>query len=239
MDFLFRALDTCDPGTICLDDDERRKVREEHFWRQDGMKYRSSSKKRKLKKTVREASIPEEYPSVTKGTTNDDDTATEMQRTYTTASETYSSDSDESEWSRFTAGTQNSKNNYSSWLQPDYEIIDEPELANVWSSDSAGAVKSSRRGNRSVRPGDMPLQSAFDYIRRARQNLSNSNPMNDPPSDKSMATSRSVVASDIGSVLIRQGIIRNKKKSLLMRAILKQRENEVQQAGTSLAQDLD
>jgi len=203
------------------------------------MKSRFSSKKRKLKKTVREASRPGEYPSVTKGTRNDDDIATETQKTDSTALETYSSDSDESEWSKFTAGTQNSKTNSSSWLQPDYEIIHEPELTNVWSSDSAGAVKTSTRGYRSVRPGDMPLQSAFDYIRRASQNVSNSNPMNDPPSDKSMATSRSVVASDIGSVLIRQGIIRDKKKMLLTRANLKQRENEVQQAGISIAQDLD
>jgi hypothetical protein len=154
--------------------------------------------------------------------------------TYPSTGTSHSSDSEEPEWTRHTAALQNNKKSAATRHQKQYgeptrqrksyEILEEPAVTNVWSSDdSVGAVKTSRKGDQSAKHEEIPYNaSAFDYIRKASRKFSN--PVNDPPSDKSMATFRSIRANDVAPELLRRGIVRPKDNKELARALLKQRQ---------------
>jgi len=67
--------------------------------------------------------------------------------------------------------------------------------------------------------------TTFDYIRKAHRQFTQ--PYKDPPSDRSMATARSVRAEDADSILFRKGFLPGRprrKQNELARQILRRRE---------------
>lgn len=141
-----------------------------------------------------------------------------------------SNDSIGSKWTEITGGTLNTKISTASWFQAlTQQNQQHPEITNVWSSaDSVAAVKASKKVNNSVVQETSIYDSAFDYIRKASQQLSKKTI--DPPSDKSVATSNSITASEAGS-LLRRRIIKQ-KNSDLTHAIIKRRQMDLKQTGT-------
>lgn len=184
----------------------------------------------------------------------------ETGKTYpTTGTESHSDDSGDSVWSPSSRGTRDNKqwspssrgtwhtkqssavtstekHNFgqhrrSAFPEPsNYGTIEEPGICNDWSmDDSVGAVRTSRKDIQQQQEGaNGDTNYTFDYIRKASKKFVN--PMLDPPSDKSVATSRSIRAEDAGSVLLRKGIIRAKNNELA-RVILKRRQQDLLKLG--------
>eukprot|EP00531_Pseudo-nitzschia_arenysensis_P002954 CAMPEP_0116135572 /NCGR_PEP_ID=MMETSP0329-20121206/11258_1 /TAXON_ID=697910 /ORGANISM="Pseudo-nitzschia arenysensis, Strain B593" /LENGTH=287 /DNA_ID=CAMNT_0003630373 /DNA_START=125 /DNA_END=988 /DNA_ORIENTATION=+ len=166
----------------------------------------------------------------------------ETEQTYpTTGTSSRSGDSEDSDWSEtehtkfsVTSHTVHShsvtslKNNFGNHKRPVYSsratygILEEAPSEDCSVADSVGAVRIRKDNPQSAGERESNANNyAFDYIRKAANKISK--PASDPPSDKSMATSRSIRAEDAGSVLLRQGIVRPKNSEILARAILKRR----------------
>ncbi len=176
----------------------------------------------------------------------------------TTGTESYSHDSENSSWSFSTLGALEKKErsqafrdtrsqlsretpNYgihtrTAFANANYEIIEEPEICHALSiDDSVGAVRISMRDDKLQTIPEPTIEhnneknnsNTFDYIRKASNKLSY--PALDPPSDKSVATSRSIRAEDAGSVLLRKGIVHPKNE--MARVLLARRNRDLQRLG--------
>ncbi len=181
-------------------------------------------------------SVTSYFPSKHKQHT---DFESETEGTYpTTGTSSRSCDSEDSEWSdtvhtrmsvtSHTVASQSvtshkknfGKHKRSVFPKTTYGILQEAASQDCSVDDSVGAVRI-RNDKPQLEEESNAYNYAFDYIRKAANKISK--PASDPPSDKSMGTSRSIRAEDAGSVLLRQGIVRPKKNEILARAILKRR----------------
>ena len=158
-----------------------------------------------------------------------------------------------SEWTEKTAGINNTKKSSFTWLQSSNNILNRtskgqqqqynhyqpqpqphPRNNNVSSpTNSVGAVRRVKGDNNKTTSKVVSSYSsnAFDYIRKNRKPFFQK-PCHDPPSDKSMATSRSIRAADAGSVFFKKnGAALQRRKSELARLILKRRQMGLIQAG--------
>ena len=192
--------------------------------------------KRKQNDEVRESSTAGTYP--------------------TTGTESYSHDSENSSWSFSTLGALEKRErsqqfrstssqlsrkipNYGShtrtaFANANYGIIEEPEIPHALSiDDSVGGVRISKRDKlqtieeSTTEHNKTNNEHTFDYIRKASNKISY--PALDPPSDKSVATSRSIRAEDARSVQLRKGIVHPKNE--LARILLAQRNRDLQRLG--------
>ena len=267
MNCLFPSLDSCDGGlTNCLDksekilnDAEKKKFRNMHLWRQDGMREKfcgtnddrdHQSRTDRNEVVVDDDTITSYYSSryhdsfmvkdPRKGEVKKSKYLSRFRKnidnnsdTDITCPESNSIDSESSQWTKVTSGGQKNYERIDEVpldnMAKEYERTEEASLHNTLSSDSVNAVYTSSKVPQPAQQQESVYSSAFDYILKASQKISNQT--KDPPSDKSMATSRSIRAADAGSVLLRQGIIRRKNNELV-RTILKRRQLGLQQAGT-------
>jgi hypothetical protein len=148
------------------------------------------------------------------GTSGDDEDATITSQTSTTAREMVAHQN----FDMTSVATDNVQDKTSpySWFQPTLnKRVVRPAVANLTSpTNSVGAVKSS-------------IKNKFDYIRKNHQFSKNLN-FQDPPSDRSMATSISINADEVGPALT--NALRNRRNELA-RQILKRRQMIVSRSG--------
>ena len=216
------------------DDETGRSTRSDFPWKYDDDDSVTSycPPKRKQDDEVRESNTEGTYP--------------------TTGTASYSNDSENSSWSFSTLGGLEKKErsqisrmtpsqrmretpNYGRhtrtvFSNANYGIIEEPEICDAVSiDDSVGAVRISNKDRLETiqEPTIEHSSYAFDYIRKANNKLSY--PALDPPSDKSVATSRSIRAEDAGSVLLRKGVVHPKNE--LARVLIARRNRDSQRLG--------
>lgn len=160
----------------------------------------------------------------------------ETEQTYpTTGTFSRSGDSDDSVWSEtehtkqsvtshtVTSHTKNhGRHKRLNFTSPKYGILEEAHSEDWSVADSVGAVRIRQDDQQAQKRPAIGYNYLLDNIRKAANKVTNTT-ANDPPSDKSMGTARSIRAEDAGSVMLRKGIIRPKNNELLARAILKQR----------------
>lgn len=151
-------------------------------------------------------------------------------RTKSTSDETRSRASGKTEWSETTQETKYTKTSIGSWFSSKQSSVAQHQRRNydfdniASPTNSVGAVRSSKGGKAGTRKADF---SPFDYIRHVT-NKHFANPLRDPPSDKSMATSNSIRAEDAGSAFFKKGALSKKQQQKqqieLAQQILKRRQ---------------
>ena len=159
--------------------------------------------------------------------------------TYPTTGESNSQDTEESDWTKMTTDTQSTQKTGFSYAQSKHDHapknyhsipVSSPYVPSP--TDSERAVRSSSmQTEQSTQQsfGETTYNAAFDYIRKTQLQFSQSN--KDPPSDKSVATSRSIRAEDAGSAILKGRRVVRQKKNELASQIIKRRQLAIIQAG--------
>ena len=217
----------------------------------------NTSERSGVRKFIGAAYLREADSFITRDTRDDSTTASFFSSRYDTTvvgSDDAESDSrisdEESEWSKTTTETRNTKNSAYSWVHQSNQKFNAQQrqqhqqqqqqhrnhyhVPNDVSSptNSVEAVRGKRASAKNEGAKKVVTSfttSTFDYIRKTRQQFAK--PCQDPPSDKSMATSRSIRAADAGSVFFKKKVNLQRRKNELARLILKRNQMEVIQAG--------